>query len=110
MYNLFLIFLLKDSCFTILCWFLPCINMNQPQVYIGSLPPMSHPSKLSQGVVLSSLCYTENPHWLSILHTVMCMFPCYALHSSHPLLPPLCPQSVLYVCLPVAVAALQVCS
>ena len=106
----FLIFLLEDNCFTILCWFLPYINMNQPQVYIGSLPSMSHPSKLSQGIVLSSLCCTANPHWLSILHMVMCMFPGYALHSSHPLLPPLCPQSVLYVCLPVALAALQICS
>ena len=26
------------------------------------------------------------------------MFPCYSLNSSHPLLPPLCPMSVLYVC------------
>ena len=30
----FLIFLLEDNCFTILCWFLPYINMNQPQVSI----------------------------------------------------------------------------
>ena len=26
-----------DNCFTILCWFLPYINMNQPQVYVCPL-------------------------------------------------------------------------
>ena len=41
---------LEDNCFiiiTILCWFLPSINMNQPQVNVCSLPlnhlPSSHP-------------------------------------------------------------------
>ena len=29
---------MKDNCFTTLCWFLPCINMNQPLVYICPLP------------------------------------------------------------------------
>ena len=33
------LFLLGDNCFTILCWFLPYINMNQSQVYIYPLPP-----------------------------------------------------------------------
>ena len=32
-------FLLKDNCFTILCWPLQYINMNQPQVYKYPLPP-----------------------------------------------------------------------
>ena len=27
-------FLLEDNCFTILCWYVPYININQPQVYI----------------------------------------------------------------------------
>ena len=44
-------FSLKDNCFTILCWFLPDINMSQPQVYICLLPlkPPSHlpPHKMS---------------------------------------------------------------
>ena len=31
-------FLLEGNCFTILCWFLPYINMNQSQVYILPLP------------------------------------------------------------------------
>lgn len=32
-------FLLEDSCFTVLGWFLPYTSMNQPQVYIYPLPP-----------------------------------------------------------------------
>ena len=31
-------FYLKDNCFTILCWFLPYINMNQPEVNICGFP------------------------------------------------------------------------
>ena len=46
---------------------------------------------------------TEQPCSRSILHMVMCVFPGYSLNSSHPLLPPLCPQSVLYVCISTAV-------
>ena len=30
----FFVFWLEDNCFTILCWFLPSINMNRPQVYL----------------------------------------------------------------------------
>ena len=35
---------MENYCFTILCWFLPYIIMNQPQVYICPLPlePSSH--------------------------------------------------------------------
>ena len=47
---------------------------------------------------MSSLCYTSNFHWLSILHMVMYMIPCYSLNSSHPLIPSLCPQ-VCSLCL-----------
>jgi len=38
------IFLLEDNCFTTLCWPLPYINMNQPQVHMCLLPlePPSH--------------------------------------------------------------------
>ena len=56
-----------------------------------SLTP-SHPSRLSQSPSLSFLSHTAS--------MVMCMFPCYALHSSHPLLPLLClPVHFLYLCL-----------
>ena len=32
-------FYLEDNCFTILCWFLSYINVNQSSVYICSFPP-----------------------------------------------------------------------
>jgi len=37
-------FFVEDNCFTILCWPLQYINMNQPQVYKCPLPPepLSH--------------------------------------------------------------------
>ena len=35
----------EDNCFTVLCWPLPYINMNQPQVYTCPLPP-APPSNL----------------------------------------------------------------
>ena len=35
----FFVLLLEDSCFTMLCWFLPYINTNPPQVYTRPLPP-----------------------------------------------------------------------
>ena len=56
-----------------------------------SLPPTPHPfppaSRLLQSLSLSSLSHTENFHWLSILHIIVYMLPCYSLHSYHPLLP-----------------------
>ena len=64
---------MKDNHFTILCWPLSYINMNQPQVYIRPLPlePPSHllprPTHLGyhRTLDLSSLCHTVNFHWLS---------------------------------------------
>ena len=76
------------------------IHMSSPSW--TSLPPPtpSHPSRLSQSTGLSSLSHTANSHWQSILHMVMYMFPCYSLHSSHPL-PFLHPASIsLLLCLP----------
>ena len=67
----------------ILCWFLPHIIVNQPQVYLHPLPheppshlpppTPSHPSRLLQSPHLSSLSHTANSHWLSILHTIVYM-------------------------------------
>ena len=37
---------LKDNCFTMLCWFLAYINMNQPQGHISPLP-LEPPSYLA---------------------------------------------------------------
>ena len=64
-----------------------------PSSWTSLTPPTpSHSSGLSQSTYLSSLSQTANSHWLSILHMVMYMSPCYSLHSSDPLLPSLCPQ------------------
>ena len=38
----------------------------------------SHPSRLSQRTGLSSLSHIANSHWLSILHMVVYIFPCWA--------------------------------
>ena len=59
-------------------------------------PP--HPSRLSQNTGFSSLCHTANSRFWSILHMIMYLFPCCFPSSSHPLLPPLCPQ-VCFLCL-----------
>ena len=55
------------------------------------LPPTSHPSPPPGGHRALWVSWVNYP-WLSILHTVIQMFPSYCLNSSHPLLPPLCPQ------------------
>ena len=78
-----------------LCWFLPHIPMNQPQVYRCPLPlePPSHlpahptPLGCHRAPSLGSLSRTANSHWLTIFHIEMCMFPCYSVSSLHPLLP-----------------------
>ena len=97
---LYLFLNLEDNCFTILGWFLPYINMNQPQVYTcplslerpSHLPPYSNSSRLSQSSGLSFLSHTANSHWLSVSHMIEYMFLWYSLNSSHPLPPTLCPQ------------------
>ena len=61
-------------------------------------PTPSHPSRLSQRSDLISVHNTANSHWLSVLHMIIYMFQCSSLNSSHPLLPPLCPQ-VCSLCL-----------
>ena len=71
-----------------------------------SLPPTPsqlYPSRSSQSIELSPPCYIAASQGLSILHKVMYVFQRYSLNSSHPLLPPLCPQVRslclwLYVC------------
>ena len=64
------------------------IHMSPPSG--SSLPPPTpfHHFRLLQSPGLSSVSHTANSHWLSILHMVVYMFPCYFLRSSHPLLPP----------------------
>ena len=66
----------------------------------SSLPPsLSHPSRWSQSNELISLCYTAASHYLSILHLVVYISPCYSLTSSRLTLPhPRVLKSILYVC------------
>ena len=63
-------------------WFLPYNIMNQPYVCIYPFPlgppsrlRTSHPSQSLQSTVLSS-CYTVGPHWLCVLHLVVCVCQC----------------------------------
>ena len=67
-------------------------------------PSPSHPSRLLQSPDLSSLSHTANSHWLSILHMVMYMLPCYSLHPSHLLLlsHSRVHKSSFYVCISIA--------
>ena len=89
-------FLLEDNCFTILCWFLPHINVNQPwYTYVSTLvnlPPTSHPSHLSRLSQSTRFELPANSYWLSILHMIMHKFQCYSINLYPPLLP-LCPQA-----------------
>ena len=75
---------------TILWWFLPYIDINQPWVDMcspswPSLLPPSHP--IPQGhpsaPALSTLSHASNLDWWSFSHMVIYMFQCYSLKSSH---------------------------
>ena len=78
--------------------------MSHRYIYVPSLlvfPPTSHPipsPRLSQSTSLSSRNLTANPHWLSVLHMVTYIFPCYSHESSYPPLLFLGPQ-VCSLCL-----------
>ena len=75
-------FYLKDNCFTILCRFLPHINMNQPQVSVGPLPleppSTSHPVPPLWVVRERRFgfpeSYSEFPV-VVVLRMVVCVFP-----------------------------------
>ena len=104
-------FKLKDNCFTEFCGFLSYSNKNQPQVHPCPLPPdppislPSHHPRLSQSPCLSSLSYTANSHYLFC--TWYCKFPCFSLHTSHPLPPPL-PVSLGLFSVCFSIAALKI--
>ena len=102
----FIYFELEDNCFTILYWVLPNISMNQPRVYIcslpleppSSLPPHPTPVGCHRVRVWAPWVMTANSHQLPISHMVTYMFPCYSVSSSRPPHPLLCPQ-VCSLCL-----------
>ena len=91
---------MEDTCFTVLCWFLPYISMIQPQVYTRPLPPeppshlLPHPPPLGcRGASDWAPCVVLQISTDCLFHiqqvpTVyfMCMFLCYSLHLSHLLL------------------------
>ena len=86
-------YLMEANYSTILWWFLPHINMNQPWIYMcptipHPLPPPSppHPAGLSQSISFECLLHPSNLHWSSILHMVIYMFQCHSPTSSHPCL------------------------
>ena len=74
------------------------IHRSPPSWTPFSPPTPLHRARWSQSTELTSLSHTAHSHLLSALHMVMCMLPYYSLNSSHPLLPPLCPQ-VCALCL-----------
>ena len=94
--------------FTVWCWFLPYIHMNQPWMYMcPSLlksPPTSLPTPIPLGCprapALSALLHVLNLHWSSVLYKAICRLQCYSLIWSHPRLPP-CSERVcsLHLCL-----------
>ena len=85
---------------TILWWFLPYIDMNQPWVaHVFPHPePLSHllpypvPLGFPRVLALSVLLHASNLHWSSTLHMVIYMFQCYSFISSNPCLLPHSPS------------------
>ena len=105
-----LIFLLEDSCFIVLCWFLPYISMSKPQVYLCPLPlePPSHSPPLwvvTQHWAELPVSHSNFPPALSFTYgrVYVSMLPSQFVPPS----PSHCVQtSVLYVC--ISTAALQI--
>ena len=67
------------------------------------LPTPSHPSRLSQSTVLSSLHLTANSHWLSILHTAMyfsMLLSQFVPSLPSPLFPQVCSLCLHLCCCP----------
>ena len=93
----YLFILIEANYFTILWWFLPYINMNQPWVYMCSpsrTPLLPHPIPLGCPSVpaLSALFHALNLDWSSITHTILSNHPTLAFSQS----PEVCS---LYLCL-----------
>ena len=84
---------LEDNYITILWFFCHTSTwISHRYTYVPSswtpllLPPHLTPLGCHRSPAWGSLHLTSNSHWLSVLHTVMYMFHCYSLKSSHPLL------------------------
>ena len=71
-----------DNCVTMLCWFLPCISVNQPWVCVSAPSGASpHPSTLSQSAGLA----LPDSH---SRFTPAARFPFAGAHVSLPTCPP----------------------
>ena len=84
----FFFFLLEDNCFTPVCWFLPYINMNQPQVKVSPSLPLEAASHLSHYPAplhyptapdLSCPHHNSNFPLMIWFYIRSCMFQCYSL-------------------------------
>ena len=89
------LFKLEDNYSTVLWWFLPYMDMNQPRVYMCPpseppfhLPPHPIPLDCPRAPALSALSHASNLDWSSVSHMVTYMFHCCSLRSSHPHLLP----------------------
>ena len=99
-YFIFLLIYFNWKLITIL-WFLPYIDINQPQVCM--CPPFPNPPHISLpipslGVVQSALFHALYLDWSSISRMVIYMFQFYSLKSSHPGFSHRVQNSVLYIC------------
>ena len=77
---------MEANYFTILWWFLPCIDMNQPRVYMCPLllntrPPHPIPLGCPSALALSDLFHASNLDRSSVSQMVIHMFQCYSLKS-----------------------------
>ena len=82
---------METNYFTILSWFLPYIDMNQPRVYMCSsswtsshLPPHPIPQGRPSAPAPSALSHASDLDWRSVSHMVIYMIQCYSLN--HPTL------------------------
>ena len=79
--------------FTIFWWFLLYISAKvvhvSPCLKLPShLPPHPIPLGCTTAIALSALFHASNLDWSSISHTLIYIFQCYSLKSSHPRLVP----------------------
>ena len=102
-----LIYLLGGYYFTILCCFLPYIDINQPWVYMSSPSWTSLPIPSLRVISVHqpwAPSHASNLDWWSISHMIIYMFQCYSLKSSHPHLLPQSPKICSIFCVSFAVS------
>ena len=93
--------------FTILWWFLPYIDMNQPWVYMCSpswppshLPPHPIPLGHPSAPALGTLSHASNLDWWFISRMIKYTFQCHSPKSSHPRPLPQSPKDCsIHLCL-----------